>query len=491
MKSLSDIKAKLPLALIILLWGIGCFVFFQVYYHYHFFYQEQNQLFLIDKEYILSYLGKPAWCACLIGDGLTQLYYYLYAGPAILTVSLLLVGDLTRRSIERCFGKAYYIPYVVAIAVMTAEAVMSFSESYRLSSIMALAGGLAIFLLFELISRYTRQWTVILLLIFAVFSYWAFGYGAWAMLLLALISEGKQLGGRLIGACTVTLIMVLLTPLNADKMYLKKDAAMTYPGIGKLDAPNFDLEHIFAFENEYYFGNYSKIVTMAEEHKDDMLPEMNFYYCLVLAQQGKLPSEIVKMKQPNLGTFYKIGPETSLIVIKMIDELYYALGDMTYTERAALLANTFSPHGRNVRKIKRLAEANLINGDYVAAAKYLRLLSKTMVHRQWAIDHTPGMQSDKVKAEIEQKRMFINTNDDIRLGDDCYVILTQLLDSNPNNKVALQYLLCSDMLAHDRRVYMNDYDKYGNAGFAIFTEIRRSCDNVAVDSTTTTPYIYK
>ena len=85
----------------VVIWAIGCFAFLNFFYHYHFFYQEQNQLFLLTKDYVSSYLSDgPGWLARLTGDFLTQFYYYLFLGPAILTVSLLCIGDFTRRLLQ-------------------------------------------------------------------------------------------------------------------------------------------------------------------------------------------------------------------------------------------------------------------------------------------------------------------------------------------------------------------------------------------------------
>jgi hypothetical protein len=84
----------LPMA-IILLWGVIAFLFFHIGYKHHLFYQEQNQLFLLSWEYVKSYYTGFGWLARLTGDFLTQFYYYLLAGPAILTVFLLLLGGAT------------------------------------------------------------------------------------------------------------------------------------------------------------------------------------------------------------------------------------------------------------------------------------------------------------------------------------------------------------------------------------------------------------
>ena len=85
----------------ILLWGVLCWAFFQFCYPCHFFYQEQNQIFLLSSDYLATYFSKPAWLACLAGDFLTQFYYYIYAGAVILTGVLLVTGDLVRRAMQR------------------------------------------------------------------------------------------------------------------------------------------------------------------------------------------------------------------------------------------------------------------------------------------------------------------------------------------------------------------------------------------------------
>lgn len=66
-----SIKHLLPY-LCVFLWAIACYVFFQTTYAYHFFYQEQNQLFLLSWTYCADYLHRPAWLASLVGDFLTQ-----------------------------------------------------------------------------------------------------------------------------------------------------------------------------------------------------------------------------------------------------------------------------------------------------------------------------------------------------------------------------------------------------------------------------------
>lgn len=144
-----------------------------------------------------------------------------------------------------------------------------------------------------------------------------------------------------------------------------------------------DLEKTLAVDCEYYFGNYNKMMHIVEKEENPN-QYMKFYYNLVMAQNHCLSANLLKFPDNNLGTFETLGPNTPTLTIKTLNELYWVLGDMTFCERAAMLANVCSPNNRNIRMIKRLAEVNLVKGDYQATRKYLRILQKTFVWQRWA-----------------------------------------------------------------------------------------------------------
>ena len=172
--------------IIILIWGGICFAFFQALYSHHLFYQEQNQLFLLSDDYLATYFNKPAWLACMAGDFLTQFYYYLYAGPAILTLVLLTLGDLSRRGLQQA-GVNRHFAFITAILVITIEAVFCLSVSYRLSSVLALCGGVIVFMFFKFACRDNKTWFAFSMIPSTAIAFWLFGYGLWALQILALV----------------------------------------------------------------------------------------------------------------------------------------------------------------------------------------------------------------------------------------------------------------------------------------------------------------
>ena len=486
---MNSLITKPGVHVLILLWAIASFVFFQFFYSYHLFYQEQNQLFLFSWDYITTYLDKPGWLACLAGDFLTQFYYYRYAGPTILTLSILMAGYNVRCGVEDTDIKGTWIPYTIAIAVMTMLACFSFHYDYRLSSIIAVAGGANVFRFSTKILNSTRMFFKRLegmverrsslngisfplwISAFSIFTsmlvcHWFFGCGMWvyaALVLLGCIKYINKPGNYTrLAAIAIPLFIIML---DKRLYFIDLYTAYTHPGIGKFVKPQMDLEKTLAADCEYYFGNYNTVVNMVEKDKEPN-QYMKFYYNLVSAQGRSLPAVLLKYPNNYLGTFETLGPDTPPLTIKTINELYWILGDMTFCERAAILANVCSPENRNIRMMKRLAEINLVKGDYDAARKYLRILQKTFVWSRWAnraFDALGKKASSYDKALLQQyidKRPYLNTRDTLRLNDNCHTIMSELMESNPNNYIAINYMLCSDLLLKDMETFKHDYDAY-------------------------------
>ena len=384
---------------VVVIWAVALYLFFQFWYPYHFFFQEQNQIFLCSWDYISSYFEKPGGLARLTGDFLTQFYYYLYVGAIILISCLLLIGTLLYKAL-RNFKVSKAVALILTLAMMTSVAVCHFSTSYRLSSTISIVGWGLLLWLVSLLPCWKKQLAVLALTILPV--YLLFGL----------------------------------------------------PEVKKLQGPDLILEKDFAVDCEYYFGNHDEVIHLVES-SSQRTDQMIFFYNLVQAQRGELPDHLMKFTPNILGTFYKIGPETPMLTIRNMNELYWALGDMTFTERAAMMTNVFSHDNRNVRMIRRLAECNIVSGDTLAAEKYLRILDKTLIYKRWA---------DNVRLygkDIYQKKMqMVNRRDTITITDNAHFLMMQLLDTNSDNIVALDYILCSTLLLKDITNFKRDYDRY-------------------------------
>lgn len=184
--------------------------------------------------------------------------------------------------------------------------------------------------------------------------------------------------------CLTTLVITFFLLMLCKRLYFCDfQTIYTYPGIGKLVKPQLDQERTLAVDCEYYFGNYNRVINMVEKDKNPN-QYMKFYHDLIMAQFRSQPASLKKYPNKDIGTFETLEANPSLLTIHALNELYWALDDMTFCERAAMLGNIYSPNCRNIRMVKRLAEINLVKGNYAATRKYLRILQKTFVWKRWA-----------------------------------------------------------------------------------------------------------
>ena len=111
--------------------------------------------------------------------------------------------------------------------------------------------------------------------------------------------------------------------------------------------------------------------------------------------------------------------------------------------------------------ISRLAEINLINGDSAAAGKYFRILSKTLFHKKWAEKLQAMNHSAVSDSWLTEKRSQIPGKDILRKSNNYLVSLNFLVEQNPGNLIALDYLLCFHLLNKDLKSFMKVYDQFG------------------------------
>ncbi|MCK9159723.1 MAG: inorganic phosphate transporter, partial [Bacteroidaceae bacterium] len=417
---------------------------------------EQMQLFLLTSDYLQSYFDKPAWLACMTGDFFTQFYYWVGGGAVVLTFSILILGYFVHRAFVQCgFRRG---TYAIAVVVMTVEAVRHFGWLYTLSSTYALIGGTGMFLIycrFKDLSK-IRNW--IMALILSPLTYWLFGYGCWVFVLLLFVRGIMQ---RRIVIPGIVLLITIVFPLCLRGLYLlTRSEIYTYPGLGQLQKPEWITETLFGLDCETYFNHPRQVIRMARR-SGLKLPQVSYFYNLAQAEQGTLADSLLTFYQPiSKGLFLDINSRSSLFNIYFGNEVFYRLGAMTLTEHAAILASVFSPGNRNVRMVKRLAEVNMINNDTLGAMKYLRLLDCTLFYKTWAAKRMFATHSPSVSTWLDAKRRYIMKSDTIRRADAYPMVLRGLLNANPENRMALDYLLCGDLLNKELVGFMNDYRQY-------------------------------
>ena len=108
------------------------------------------------------------------------------------------------------------------------------------------------------------------------------------------------------------------------------------------------------------------------------------------------------------------------------------------------------------RCYKRLAQTNLINGNYEVARKYLTALQKTLFYSDWANETLQLLGNEEAIAKHpEYGRLRKSVYKDNTFFSDHVTpdMLESLYFSNTDNSLAYQYLVAYYILTNDRERY--------------------------------------
>ena len=175
--------------------------------------------------------------------------------------------------------------------------------------------------------------------------------------------------------------------------------------------PDLGREYLLALDSEMYFGRSEKVRKLLVEG-EYRSPFTAYYYNLLNAQQNRLPDRLMDGYQPaSQGLFLPVAPHSTYLTIYAANEVWFALGDMTMAEHAAILGIDFFSASYRSKSCQAFGGNQLVNGDEAAAMKYLRLLQKTMCYRDWAERRIPGKQTAEVCQWLERKRLLLPATD--------------------------------------------------------------------------------
>ena len=150
-------------------------------------------------------------------------------------------------------------------------------------------------------------------------------------------------------------------------------------------------------------------------------------------------------------------------------EAYYHLGMVNTAQRFTFEAMEAIPNfNKSGRCFKRLAETNLINGQYEVAAKYLRLLRKTIFYRDWAEDAMTYLYNEeKINAHKEWGwlRQIRYTEDFLFSSQETDIMLGLLYQHNHRNRMAFEYMLAYVLQQRDLERFMKYYPLGKHAGY--------------------------
>ncbi|WP_346854811.1 DUF6057 family protein [uncultured Draconibacterium sp.] len=477
------------------------FLFFNFFYAYHLFFKEQTQLFLFSSTYLFSYFDKPAWLAALSGDFLTQFFYLRGGGPAVLAALFVTEWFLAYSVIKKISKSKFAAIWAFFPVATDFVSHLSLAHNARISVGFILT--LLLFLVYGKIKN--RSLSLAFAFLVALSGYWFLGSSVVVFPFLVLLSD-KDLKRIFLHLPLLPFVFVLPFILRA-KYLLPINETLLFPAIllksllplsalilaafaavifqknkhffpvltetsiatilllliivfGINSNAGFKREKIFALDTETYFGKIDKVIELAEKSKMESR-FVAYYTNMALAKKGELPNRLLGFYQPAVqGLILPVSQNENWQTILFSNELFYLLGDMNLAQHSAMLGNTFSPYQRSSRMMKRLAEINMVNGDYPSAEKFLRILDHTLFHKKWAQQKFSENNANCNSSWLLEKRAQVAHSDTIRNSYDYIQSIEFLVQQNPENLIALDYLLSFYLLNKDLVSFKTAYDKY-------------------------------
>lgn len=528
--------------LLSLLFGVAVVIFWAVPYVGGLCFQEQYQMFLFDTGYFLERIVLPGGLADYISELLVQFYYMPVLGGAI--IALLLIGiqavvwGLMKQYGARHDFPGYLLSFLPSIALWCAMG----DQNVLLSFVVALFGAL---LMGWIHNRFhNRLVKVVFELVSTALIYWFLGPVVFLYAVLMIgdtLRNAKQKGNVLsgIGYSAVILILTIAWILLSTQtlqypvsrlflglnyyrypgvtfllIYIVMALAAFIPFLGMLHPHSSALQKwqkskwvmvasyvivLFAsvwgirtsFDEltyemiDYDFWirteQWNKIIEHAEK-KPATSPLGVSSVNLALSQTGQLPDRLFEFYQNGAeGLFPAFSRDMTSPI--STSEVFYRLGMVNDAERYMFEAQEAIPNFRkSARLTRRIAECEIINGNYEVAAKLLRRLQKTIFYSNWANQTMALLGNEKAinRHPIYGKlRKYREKKQDFLFSDrEMDQMLGLLFLNDKSNKMAYEYLMCYVLLQRDFNKFMQYYPL---GRFVGYDHIPRSFQEILIE----------
>lgn len=507
--------------LLSLLFGVAVMLFWSVPYMAGLCFQEQYQMFLFDTGYFLERIVLPGGLADYISEFLVQFYYMPVLGGAI--IALLLIGIQTAVwGLMKQYGAKHAFPgYLLSFLPSIALWCAMGDQNVLLSFVVALFGALVMGWIHN--RFHNRLVKVVFELVSTALVYWFLGPVVFlyaALMIGDTLKNAQQKGNILSGigysACilVLTIAWILLSTQTLQYPMYRIFAGLNYyrypgavsplpfvvmvwavviPFLGMIpcrqktmkklqqskvvmvlsyvlvivaswfgikasfDEMTYDLiDYDFLVRTEQW----DKIIEKAEK-KPATTPLSVSCVNLALSQKGQLADRLFE--------FYQNGGEglfptftRDMISPVSTAEIFFRLGMVNDAERYMFEAQEAIPNYRkSARLTRRIVECEIINGNYLVAAKLLRRLQKTLFYRNWANQTMALLGNEKAINQhpiYGKLRKYREKKQDFLFSDREMDQMLGLLFLNDNhNKMAYEYLVCNELLQRNMEKFVQYY----------------------------------
>jgi hypothetical protein len=469
----------------------------------------QDPVFLTDKNFFMQFVKYPGGIIDYISDFIAQFYVYSWLGALIITfisavICLLTLYLLKLIGIKTARTFLYLVPAILLIIFIS-------DYNFHIDVVIGILTGLLGLVLFVKLSNPVIKLFVFVISGFTIYYISGGSLLFYSLLCLFYILLNKQYSMKTkFAALFVILILSILLPLLTKQNVLgltAKDAFLNnLPRVDDYKVPvlPYILHLFFVIILFIPWINKSKMFKKSRKRASKRLNcEPQLYIisafivlaCLLtniktnrgvvnieyLARKGEwkeLIKESNKLKKAGLPIVYQINralAHNGMLLDQMFkypqqfgtegifissenaytspmhnSDFYYEIGHVNESLHWAYEA--LSVKGPTPDILKRLAICNILKGEYEAALKYLKNLEKTIFYNKWARSYIEAISKNPDLSSLPQLAMMKDNMPDkdfVFYSKHSPLELSALLEKNPENVMAVQYLVAYQMLNVD------------------------------------------
>lgn len=499
-----------------LLFAISALYFF--YFGNHIFsYQDNEILFVYSGEYLLQYLSKPGGMLEYAANFLAQVYFSPFLGSLVLASIFTLIAFAYHKTGKEIYGEGPFLgicmvlPSCLLILLQT-------DFNYQLHNLL----GFLIVSYSFLLSVKSKKRVQILtgLALFPAFFFLAGGYmWIFAGMYILYYLLNNNIFYPLILSVTAVLTVFLCSELFFFQplhelicyplpqitvykiplvLYLLYGLFIVYPVLLKvlrwirmkpenirsmsfyLDMVLFsatifllsrlynpEMNNLFKLERLVYSRNWNEVIKNQEKNQSRNIVAQ-YYYNLALSETNQLCDRLFYGRQDYGPRSLMVQWDSKANINQIFRGAYffYSIGLINEAHRWAFESMVIQ--GYRPENIKMLIKTDLINGHYKVAEKYIRVLKRTIRYRKWAeqyekmLFHPEVIQTDpelSEKIRLQPKDDFI-----IRIKEQQDNVIL-LLQSNPENKKAFEYMMAWYLLEKNTGKAVEEIKKMKGMGY--------------------------
>ena len=472
---------------------LALFAFLQTQGCYHFFYLDQENMFLYDQTYFFNLASRPSGLVEYMAAYLIQFFLTPYCGSLILSVLLTGAGIVSAAVVKQIAPNANL--FICCLLPSATLLFTTFDFNYQYAGMIAYLLMLISFYFYLHFKRTSSR--VVYTLAAAVTLFWIAGATAFLFVACVFINELLSRFSKAYLFFIPPILLVVLAAWTVTNAYagdyrfmLLADGYYTHrlkPSIA-IYFSWFCLPALILFAllmrkrqeirparkwaerivqltlvSGFFMFGLKTYINLKEnkfkeldyyvrmEQWDNVIEQCGgnlnnyLYKCylnLALSEKGQLADTMFAFDQS--GWKGLLLPKSRITHISVIlSDIYFSMGHVALSQQMAFEANVGAHGAGNPRMYKRLIQTNLIAGAYPVAEKYIALLEKTRHYKSWATAHRRFLWNDSaVDADplLGMKRRCIPAENTLAEVDGLDVDLKRIAQKNPAHSASAQYV---------------------------------------------------